>query len=83
MSDLTINERVVCRMLEAAWSAYLTLPAERPDEAMEFRRKLDEAAAVVKMRPAQRTATEVERLKDADYRLMRGHNRPREDRPCK
>ncbi len=83
MSDLTINERVVCRMLEAAWSAYLTLPAERTDEAMEFRRKLDEAAAVVKMRPAQRTATEVERLKDADHRLMRSHNRPREDRPCK
>ena len=57
MNDLTINERVVCRMLEAAWSAYLTLPAERQDEAMEFRRKLDEVTAVVKMRPARR-ATE-------------------------
>lgn len=58
MSDLTINEKVVCRLLEAAWSAYLTLPAERRDEAMEFRRRLDEAAAVVKMRPVHRSAAE-------------------------
>jgi len=54
MSDLTVSERVVVRMLEAAWSAYLTLPTERRDEAFEFRRKLDEVAAVVKMRPALR-----------------------------
>ncbi|MCV9960789.1 hypothetical protein OIU34_02655 [Pararhizobium sp. BT-229] len=57
MNDLTPNERVVVRLLEAAWSHYLTLPPERRDEAMEFRRKLDEAAAVVKMRPAHRSAT--------------------------
>lgn len=60
MNDLTINERVVCRMLEAAWSAYLLLPAERRDEAMEFRRKLDEVAAVVKMRPALRSLADRE-----------------------
>lgn len=60
MSDLTVSERVVVRMLEAAWSAYLTLPHERDDEAMEFRRKLDEVGAVVKMRPARRSAAEAE-----------------------
>ncbi|NEH72325.1 hypothetical protein [Rhizobium leguminosarum] len=60
MKDLTVSERVVVRMIEAAWSAYLTLPHERDDEAMEFRRKLDEAAAVVKMRPARRSAAEAE-----------------------
>ncbi|UDF29323.1 UNVERIFIED_ORG: hypothetical protein LHK14_17690 [Roseateles sp. XES5] len=54
MTDLTVSERVVVRMLEAAWSAYLSLPVENTDEAMEFRRKLDEAAAVVKIRPARR-----------------------------
>lgn len=54
MKDLTVSERVVVRMLEAAWSAYLSLPVENTDEAMEFRRKLDEAAAVVKIRPARR-----------------------------
>jgi hypothetical protein len=56
MNDLTQTERVVVRMLEAAWSTYLLLPHERPEEAMEFRRKLDEAAAVVKMRPAHRAS---------------------------
>ncbi len=60
MNDLTVSERVVVRMIEAAWSAFLTLPHERDDEAMEFRRKLDEAAAVVKMRPAHRVAAEAE-----------------------
>jgi hypothetical protein len=64
MSDLTVSERVVTRMIEAAWSAYLTLPFERDDEAMEFRRRLDEAAAVVKMRPAKRAAAEAEFGKD-------------------
>lgn len=54
MKDLTVSERVVVRMLEAAWSAYLSLPVENTDEALEFRRKLDEAAAVVKIRPARR-----------------------------
>lgn len=58
MNDLTISEKVVCRLLEAAWSHYLTLPVERRDEAMEFRRKLDDAAAVVKMRPVYRGAAE-------------------------
>lgn len=58
MTDLTQTERVVVRMLEAAWSTYLMLPHERQDEAMEFRRKLDEAAAVVKMRPAHRASKE-------------------------
>ncbi len=57
MNDLTPNERVVVRLIEAAWSTYLTLPPERRDEAMEFRRKLDEAAAVVKLRPAHRAAS--------------------------
>lgn len=60
MGDLTISEKVVCRLLEAAWSHYLTLPPERQGEAMEFRRKLDEVAAVVKMRPAYRAAQEAE-----------------------
>lgn len=60
MNDLTVSERVVVRMLEAAWSAYLTLPHERDDEAMELRRKLDEVAAVVKMRPAWRAAADAE-----------------------
>lgn len=60
MNDLTVSERVVVRMLEAAWSAYLTLPHERDDEAMEFRRRLDEVASVVKMRPARRMAAEAE-----------------------
>ncbi|MDH6273635.1 hypothetical protein [Rhizobium leguminosarum] len=60
MNDLTVSERVVVRMIEAAWSAYLALPHERDDEAMEFRRKLDDAAAVVKMRPARRSAAEAE-----------------------
>lgn len=60
MTDLTVSERVVVRMLEAAWSAYLTLPHERDEEAMEFRRKLDEVATVVKMRPARRSAAEAE-----------------------
>lgn len=58
MNDLTISEKVVCRLLEAAWSHYLTLPPERRGEAMEFRRKLDEAASVVKMRPAHRASAE-------------------------
>ncbi len=57
MNDLTPNERVVVRLLEAAWSTYLTLPVERQEEAAELRRKLDDAAAVVKLRPAHRAAT--------------------------
>jgi hypothetical protein len=73
MNDLTPSERVVVRMLEAAWSTYLTLPQERSEEAMEFRRRLDEVASVVKMRPARRSspAPDMRTQDEIDYEFDR------------
>ncbi|PZU18943.1 MAG: hypothetical protein DI589_22950 [Shinella sp.] len=77
-ADLTISEKVVCRLLEAAWSHYLTLPPERQGEAFEFRRKLDEVAAVVKMRPAHRAAQEAEEA--LQLKVIAGGARPRKQK---
>ncbi|MGO7331744.1 hypothetical protein [Rhizobium leguminosarum] len=64
---ITINERVVIRLLNAAARLYEDLPDQRPAEAKEFRQALDMVIAVIEARPAHRAAAgidpEIDQLK--------------------
>jgi len=51
---LTPAESRAMRALVEAWSAFLALPAEHPDDQDEFRTGLHHLQAMILMRPARR-----------------------------
>ncbi|NKK71412.1 hypothetical protein GFM13_13705 [Rhizobium leguminosarum bv. viciae] len=61
---ITINERVVMRMLNAAARLYEDLPVERPAEAKEFRQALDMVIAIIEARPVHRAAAGIDPVID-------------------
>lgn len=54
MSVLTTPERTVLDALVCAWSAFIDLPDEHPDDRSDFRRLIHDAQARILMRPARR-----------------------------
>ncbi|MBY5797774.1 hypothetical protein [Rhizobium leguminosarum] len=66
---ITINERVVIRLLNAAARLYEDLPVERPAEAKEFRQALDMVIAIIEARPVHRAATGIDPVIDQPPKL--------------
>lgn len=78
MTLLTINEKVVIRVLENAAMIYRDLPTERPGEASEFRAALDLAIAVIKARPVHREAAGIDPvIVQPGFKVIAGGARPR------
>jgi hypothetical protein len=79
MTEPTINEKVIVRILENAGRIYGDLPVERAGEAREFRAALDLAIAVIKARPVHRKAKgKNPEIRQPSLRVMNGKaSRPR------
>lgn len=77
MTLLTINEKVVIRVLENARMIYGDLPTERAGEASEFRAALDLAIAVIKARPVHRDAAGIDPvIIQPGLKVIKGAARP-------
>ncbi|WP_426315536.1 hypothetical protein ACN9MF_11485 [Methylobacterium fujisawaense] len=57
-AGLTVDEMAALQGLTAAWSAFLRLPQDHPDEVSEFRRGLHILQDQVLARPTRRASTE-------------------------